>query len=212
ITAQDSTFLSKERWDLEGTPPENYPLLLHYHPLVIYRYQVLKQPDVVMAMLLLPDVFEDDLRRANYDYYDPLTTGDSSLSSAVQATVAARIGYENQALEHLQTTGFIDLSDSQGNTRDGLHLASAGGVWMALVRGFGGMRVSEGELELNPSVPVAWESLRFRIQFRESRVVVTARADEVEVRVEGQPLTLRIWGKSVSVGSEAAVSVPRIDV
>src|SRR5690554_7711526 len=89
ITKQDESFLAKERWDFDAVPADRYPLLLHFHPLVIYRYQVLKQADVVMAMFLLGDQFSPELKRANFEYYDPLTTGDSSLSACVQSIMAA---------------------------------------------------------------------------------------------------------------------------
>jgi alpha,alpha-trehalose phosphorylase len=208
VTPQDSTFLSKEIWDFEGTPADKYPLLLHFHPLVIYRYQVLKQPDVVMAMLLVPGEFSEELKRANFDYYDLLTTGDSSLSSAVQATVAARIGYEAKALDYLRHTAFIDLADLQGNTRDGLHLASAGGVWMALVRGFGGLRVTDETLVLDPKLPEDWKSLRFSLAYRGSRLVVTTSSDGVTLEVFWKPLVVQIWGKSVPVAPDSPVFVP----
>ena len=92
IHPQDANFLEREGWDLEATPPEHFPLLLHYHPLVIYRHQVLKQADVVLAMFLLGNEFSEEQKRANFDYYDALTTGDSSLSACIQSIVAAEIG------------------------------------------------------------------------------------------------------------------------
>jgi alpha,alpha-trehalose phosphorylase len=208
VTPQDSSFLSKERWDVEGTSADKYPLLLHFHPLVIYRYQVLKQPDVVMAMLLVPGEFSEESQRANFDYYDPLTTGDSSLSSAVQATVAARIGYEAEALDYLSHTAFIDLADLQGNTRDGLHLASAGGLWMALVRGVGGLQVTDDALVLDPKLPKTWNSLRFILNYRGSRLVVTTSAKGVALEVSLAPLVVQVWGKSFSVAPESPVFVP----
>ena len=208
VTPQDSSFLSKEIWDFEETPADKYPLLLHFHPLVIYRYQVLKQPDVVMAMLLLPDEFSEELQRANFDYYDLLTTGDSSLSSAVQATVAARIGYEAEALDYLRNTAFIDLADLQGNTRDGLHLASAGGLWMALVRGVGGLQVTDETLVLDPKLPEDWNSLRFSLRYRGCRLTVTSSSDGVALEVSGGPLVVQVWGNIVSVAPDSPVFVP----
>ena len=208
VTPQDSSFLSKEIWDFEGTPADKYPLLLHFHPLVIYRYQVLKQPDVVMAMLLVPGEFSEELQRANFDYYDPLTTGDSSLSSAVQATVAARIGHEAEALDYLRHTAFIDLADLQGNTRDGLHLASAGGIWMTLVRGVGGLQVTDEALVLEPKLPKDWNSLRFSLRYRGSRLVVTTSSDGVALEVSGAPIVVQVWGESVSVAPDSPVFVP----
>ncbi|MGH8874869.1 MAG: glycoside hydrolase family 65 protein, partial [Acidimicrobiia bacterium] len=122
ITAQDAEFLEKEMWDFAATPPDKYPLLLHFHPLVIYRFQVLKQADLVLATFLLGEEFTPAVKKANFDYYDPLTTGDSSLSASVQAIVAAEIGYAEQAMEYFQHALFMDLADLAGNTADGAHM------------------------------------------------------------------------------------------
>ena len=128
-----------ERWDFAGTPPENYPLLLHYHPLVIYRFQVLKQADVVLAMVLRSDQFTLEQKRRNFDYYDPITTGDSSLSACVQAIAAAEIGYDDLAVDYFRQSLFVDLADMHGNTEDGVHIASAGDAGAPSVYGFAGM-------------------------------------------------------------------------
>ncbi|MBO9577614.1 MAG: glycoside hydrolase family 65 protein, partial [Microbacteriaceae bacterium] len=133
VHPQDSHFLEREVWDLANTPEDRHPLLLHYHPLVIYRFQVLKQADVVLALLLQGQHFTAEQKRADFDYYDPLTTGDSTLSAVVQAIVAAEIGYQDLALEYLRNAVYVDLEDRHGNTADGVHVASVGGVWMALV-------------------------------------------------------------------------------
>jgi len=144
IHPQDETFLHREVWDLDSTPREKFPLLLHYHPLVIYRHQVLKQADIVLAMFLLGDEFSEEQKRRNFDYYDPLTTGDSSLSACVQSIIAAEIGNERQALEYFQYALLMDLGNVAGNVSDGVHIASAAGVWSSLVFGFGGVRVAYG--------------------------------------------------------------------
>ena len=129
IHPQDDFFLDREVWDLSRTPTELFPLLLNYHPLVIYRFQVLKQPDVVLAMFLQGDRFTLEEKRANVEYYDPITTGDSSLSAIVQSIMAAEVGYHEEALDYFHQALYADLLDLHGNTVDGLHVASAGGVW-----------------------------------------------------------------------------------
>ncbi len=120
-------------------PPQNRPLLLHYHPLVIYRFQVIKQADVVLALFLRGDAFTVEEKRANFEYYDPITTGDSTLSSVVQSIIAAEVGYHQLALRYFYQSLFVDLADLHANTSDGVHVASTGGVWSALVYGFGGL-------------------------------------------------------------------------
>ena len=160
IHPQDDNFLEREPWDFDGTPPEKYPLLLHYHPLVIYRHQVLKQADVVLAMVLRGDQFSLDQKRRNFDYYDPITTGDSSLSACVQAMAAAQIGYEELAVEYFREALFVDLADTHGNASDGVHVASTGGVWGTIAFGFAGLFDHGTALRFTPSLPSVWEGCR----------------------------------------------------
>ncbi len=150
IHPQDDVFLDKEAWDLKNTPSDKFPLLLFYHPLVIYRYQVIKQADIVLAMFLLSQDFSPEQKKRNFDYYDPLTTGDSSLSSCIQSIVAAEIGYTEKAFELGLAALLMDLADVGGNVKDGCHIASMGGTWMALTYGFGGMRDDDGILTFRP--------------------------------------------------------------
>ena len=151
IHPQDSQFLDREVWDLEATPRENLPLLLNYHPLVIYRFQVIKQADVVLALLLQGDSFTPEQKRANFEYYDPITTGDSTLSAVVQSIIAAEVGYAELALRYFYQAMFVDLADIHGNASDGVHVASTGGVWSALVYGFGGLPRPRRRLHARPA-------------------------------------------------------------
>ena len=155
INPQDDSFLGLEPWDFANTPPDRYPLLLHFHPLVIYRHQVLKQADVVLAMVLRSDQFPLDQKRRNFDYYDPITTGDSSLSACVQAMAAAQIGYDELAVDYFREALFVDLADTHGNASDGVHVASCGGVWGTIVFGFAGLFDTGAALRFTPSLPVA---------------------------------------------------------
>ena len=108
ITPQDDAFLRREVWDLRATPANHFPLLLHYHPLVIYRRQVLKQADVVMAMFMLGNEFTLEHKRRNFEYYDPLTTGDSSLSASIQSIVASEIGDGEGQVNILAWPGYAE--------------------------------------------------------------------------------------------------------
>jgi len=194
ITPQDARFLEREAWDW-STPDDQYPLLLNFHPLVLYRHQVLKQADVVMAMFLLPDAFSDDLTRANFNYYDPITTSDSSLSPAIQSAVAARIGRSDLAIAYFRHAAFLDLANLAGNTSDGVHMATAGGVWHALVSGFGGFTWRSDRPHLAPKLPVEWDRLGFALSIRGSRVRVEVVRDGVTVHLEaGDPVELDIRG------------------
>jgi alpha,alpha-trehalose phosphorylase len=196
INPQDDSFLEKEVWDLDATPEDRFPLLLHFHPLVIYRFQVLKQADIVLAMLLLGNEFTTEQKRANFDYYDPLTTGDSSLSASVQSIVAAEIGNQDKALEYFTYALMMDLGDVAGNASDGVHIASTGGVWMTLVFGFGGVRDFDGTLTIDPHLPDVWNGLAFPIRFRDRQLRISLRHDEERYElVEGEPLEITVRGE-----------------
>jgi alpha,alpha-trehalose phosphorylase len=184
IHPQDAQFLDKELWDLERTPESKRPLLLHYHPLVIYRFQVLKQADVVLALFLQGHEFTPAEKRRDFDYYDALTTGDSTLSAVVQSIMAAEVGYHELAGQYFQTALYVDLADLHGNTTDGVHIASTGGIWGALVNGFGGMRDHGGRLTFNPRLPIDWDRLTYRMTVRGSRVRVDLEQQALTFTVE----------------------------
>jgi alpha,alpha-trehalose phosphorylase len=211
IHPQDDTFLNREAWDLDATPREKFPLLLHYHPLVIYRHQVLKQADIVLAMFLLGNEFSKEQKRRNFDYYDPITTGDSSLSASVQCIIAAEIGKQRQALEYFQYAALMDLGNVAGNASDGVHIASAAGVWSALVFGFGGVRDFDGRLSFTPRLPRAWNELAFSLRFCGRQIRVQLTHDQERYLVdEGTPLDVTIRGEShlLSPGTPVAIKCP----
>ncbi len=208
IHPQDETFLSREVWDLDSTPREKFPLLLHYHPLVIYRHQVLKQADIVLAMFLLGNEFSEEQKRRNFDYYDPLTTGDSSLSACVQSIIAAEIGNERQALEYFQYALLMDLGNVAGNASDGVHIASAAGVWSSLVFGFGGVRDFDGQLSFAPRLPHAWNELSFSLRFGERQLRIKLTHDEERYLVEeGEPLNVLIRGETYLLSPDSPVAI-----
>jgi len=209
IHPQDEVFLEREVWDLENTPREQRPLLLHFHPLVIYRYQVLKQADVVLALYLQGNHFTDEEKLADFEYYDPLTTGDSTLSAVVQAILAAEVGYQDLAREYFSQSIFVDLGDLHHNAADGVHVASAGGVWTALVAGFGGMRDHYGELSFDPRLPKDWPSLSFSLHWQGTSLKVEITADELRVDAgAGEPVAFSVRGESLVVQPGATVVVP----
>ncbi len=179
INPQDSLFLDREVWDLARTPPDKRPLLLHYHPLVIYRFQVLKQADVVLALFLQGDQFTAEQKRADFEYYDPITTGDSSLSGVVQSIIAAEVGYRDLALRYFRSSLFVDLADLHGNTGDGVHVASAAGIWNALVHGFAGMRDHGGTISFDPRLPDGWAGFSFTLTLRGRWLQVGLEPDRI---------------------------------
>ncbi|HEX2857351.1 MAG TPA: glycosyl hydrolase family 65 protein [Propionibacteriaceae bacterium] len=209
VHPQDEHFLERELWDLENTPAEMRPLLLHYHPLVIYRFQVLKQADVVLALFLQGDQFDQVAKRRDFDYYDPITTGDSTLSALVQAIMAAEVGYQEMALSYFHLGLFVDLADLHDNTADGVHIASAAGVWNALVHGFGGMRDYGGHLTFDPRLPQEWPSLSFRLRSHGTLLDVRLEAGRmVFTVVAGGELSVGVRGREVVVAPGEPVEVP----
>jgi len=180
---QDDSFFDKAVWDFENTPEERYPLLLYYHPLTIYRHQVLKQPDLVMGMFLQGAHFTREEKRKNFDYYDPLTTGDSSLSPCIQCIVAAEVGYTELAYEYFMKTCRIDLDDINRNVKDGVHTAAMAGTWLSLVYGFAGMRDYNGVLSFQPFLPASWSRLAFRIRMKGQQIEVDLESNKVTYRL-----------------------------
>ncbi|WP_375335583.1 glycoside hydrolase family 65 protein [Aeromicrobium sp. S22] len=209
VHPQDQHFLEREVWDLANTPLDKRPLLLNYHPLVIYRFQVLKQADVVLALFLQGEHFTPEEKRADFEYYDPITTGDSTLSAVVQSIMAAEVGYHDLALRYFLAALYVDLADRHHNTSDGVHVASTGGVWSALVNGFGGFRDQSGVFTLDPRLPETWDSLTFRLTLLGTRVRVDVHHDRVDLCIEdGKEATLVVRGTEVTVTPGDPVSVP----
>jgi alpha,alpha-trehalose phosphorylase len=226
VHPQDDAFLDLELWDFDGTPTERYPLLLHFHPLVIYRHQVLKQADVVLAMFLRGEEFDQDQRQRNFEYYDPITTGDSSLSACVQAIVAAQVDKPDRAWCYFQNALQLDLLNTHGNTSDGVHIASAGGTWAAVVYGFAGMLDRPDGVHFTPRLPEAWDALRFRLIRRGVRFQVELSHDSMTIEVisggtlpvvvdgatrmveAGQSIRIGTAGAPITDGTEAVAEAP----
>ncbi len=209
IVPQDDSFLDREPWDFKNTPSDHYPLLLFYHPLNIYRKQVIKQADVVLAMFLLGDAFSPDAKKRNFEFYDPLTTGDSSLSSCVEAIIAAQIGDVEKAIRYGMAALLMDLADVGGNVKDGCHIASMGGTWMMLAYGLGGMRDDDGMLSFWPRrAPEDNAILRFPLTYRGQRLEVEIGLEKVEYALrEGECLVIRHETEEIQLTREQPLAV-----
>jgi alpha,alpha-trehalose phosphorylase len=209
IIPQDDSFLDREPWDFRNTPRDHYPLLLFYHPLNIYRKQVIKQADVVLAMFLLGDAFSPEAKKRNFEFYDPLTTGDSSLSSCVEAIIAAQIGDTEKAIRYGMAALLMDLADVGGNVKDGCHIASMGGTWMMLTYGLGGMRDDDGTLSFWPRrAPEDNAILRFPVTYRGQMLEVEIGLEKVEYTLrEGECLVIRHETEEIQLTREHPVAV-----
>lgn len=203
INPQDDTFLQKAVWDFEATPKEKYPLLLHYHPLTLYRYQVLKQADTVLAHFLLEDEQSLETMKRSFDYYEQITTHDSSLSYCIYSIMAAKLGYHEKAYNYFIETARLDLDNTHGNTKDGLHMANMGGTWLAIVYGFAGMRVKESGISFAPFVPEKWEGYSFVVQYQQRKLKLELTKTDLTISlVEGKELEVTIFDKTIVVQQE----------
>ncbi|MGO4384012.1 glycoside hydrolase family 65 protein [Specibacter sp. RAF43] len=211
VHSQDNDFMTLEPWDW-STPRSKYPLLLHYHPLVIYRHQVLKQADTVLAMFLQWQDFTPEEKQRAFDFYDPITTGDSTLSACVQGIMAAEVGYRDTALRHFTEAVFIDLDNSHANTIDGVHIASAGGIWSSLVSGFAGMRDQGAVLHFDPRLPFDWDGLSFNLIVRGRLLAVNLGPDAIGFTLgdgyDTAPLELSVRGTRIQVTGGEWTTVP----
>jgi alpha,alpha-trehalose phosphorylase len=209
VHCQAEEFTEHKRWDFEGTSPDQYPLLLHFPYFDLYRKQVVKQADLVLAMHWRGDAFTDEEKARNFDYYEALTVRDSSLSACTQAVMAAEVGHMDLAYDYVGEAALIDLDDLQHNTRDGLHTASLAGTWIAAVAGFGGMREHGGRLSFKPRLPPELTRLAFGLTFRGCclRVQVTQREATYSLST-GDSLEVTHHGDGITVAADKPVSRP----
>src|SRR4051812_8139394 len=209
VHPQSEGFTSHQHWDFDDTKPDQYPLLLHFPYFDLYRMQVVKQADLVLALHWRGDAFSDEEKARNFAYYESLTVRDSSLSACTQAVIAAEVGHLDLAYDYFGEAARVDLDDLARNTRDGLHIASLAGAWLAAVAGFGGMRDHDGNLTFAPRLPPQLECLTFRILFRGRRLKVEFdRKKSTYTLLEGPPLLITHHGDPGETSADAAVTKP----
>lgn len=208
INPQDDSFLQKEVWDFENTPKDHYPLLLHYHPLYIYRYQVCKQADTVLAHFIYEDAQDLETIRKSFAYYEKVTTHDSSLSTCIYSIVASKLGLEDKAYDYFGDSAKLDLFNLHHNTKDGIHTANMGGNYMAIVYGFGGLRLKESGIYFAPALPQQWDGYTFKIHYEDSQIQVQVKQDEsIFTLAEGTPKTIYVYGEAYELSDK--LSIPR---
>lgn len=194
-------FTSYGEWDF-GSLRSAYPVEKHAHYAKVYRRQVVKQADLVLALWWCSEAFTAEQTARDLDYYEQRTVRDSSLSASVQAVVCARVGHLDLALAYLRESALVDLRDLQGDSQGGLHLAAAAGSWLAVVCGFGGLRTDGPELRLAPRLPEDLHRIAFRLRWRGHRIgveitrsgtvvqLLDRTAGEVALRIDDEPLTV----------------------
>jgi alpha,alpha-trehalose phosphorylase len=209
VHPQAEEFTEHAVWDFADTPPEKYPLFLNCTYFDLYRKQVVKQADLVLALFLRPDAFSPEEKARNFEYYEALTVRDSSLSASIQAVVAAEVGHLDLAYDYFAEAALLDLADIHHNTRDGLHLASLAGAWIAVAGGFGGMRVRGGGLSFAPRLPEALTRMAFRVNFGGRRLRIDVDHHQARYTLlEGDPLEIAHDGDAITVTTDEPVTRP----
>ncbi|MEP6796568.1 MAG: glycosyl hydrolase family 65 protein [Lapillicoccus sp.] len=209
VHSQTEDFTRHEVWDFDATTETQYPLLLHFPYFDLYRKQVVKQADLVLAMHLRGEAFTAQQKARNFVYYEALTVRDSSLSACTQAVMAAETGHLDLAHDYLTEAALMDLDDLEHNTRDGLHLASLAGIWTALVPGLAGLRESGGRLAFSPQLPSGITRLSTTVGIRGSRLRVEVTPTTTTYAVlDGLPLSVRHDGRLVAVSVGSPVTMP----
>ncbi len=209
VHPQAEAFTDHEIWDFDATAPEQYPLLLHFPYFDLYRKQVVKQADLVLALHLRGDVFGAEEKARDFAYYEGLTVRDSSLSACTQAVIAAEVGHLELAYDYLSEAALIDLDDLQHNTRDGLHIASLAGTWIGAVAGFGGMRDHNGILSFAPRLPQALTRFTFRLCFRGRRLLVEVGPEQAAYSLlQGASLEIVHHGEKTTVDGQRPQTRP----
>lgn len=202
-------------FELETLPVEHdendmpmYPPGRHHYNLADTK--LIKQADVVMLTYVLPDEFSDEAKLANYEHYEPLTLHKSSLSPATHSIMSIEVGDPGRAVQYFRRSASVDLVDNQGNTEEGVHIASAGGTWQMMVNGFGGFRVRNGQMTFKPWLPSGWKSIGFRLKWHGTALSVTANhttATFVLSGPEGGSETILVHGREVTLPTNAQVVV-----
>jgi len=182
VFLQQDGFLDKELVPAAELPAEVRPLNQHWSWDRILRSCYIKQADVLQGLYFFEDEFDEDTIRRNYDFYEPLTVHESSLSPCVHAIIAAKLGKEDKAYEFYLRTARLDLDDYNNDTEDGLHITSMAGTWLAIVEGFAGMRVREGQLHFQTFIPKNWQSYAFHVQYRGTKLYIRVNQDDFEIK------------------------------
>jgi trehalose/maltose hydrolase-like predicted phosphorylase len=198
VPAQDDGFFALDPWPFETTPASDYPLLLHYHPLSIYRHRVAKQADAVLAAALLPKLFDSATKRRMLDVYEAVTVHDSTLSASAFATLAAQVGETARAARYWRATALTDLCDLFGNSGHGLHMAALAGGWNALAFGFAGLHTAEGSLAFAPRFSCELGPYGLTVHFHRRRIHLDVGPDEVRYELQaGEPVEFTHCGEAL---------------
>ncbi|MCU0358447.1 MAG: glycoside hydrolase family 65 protein [Cyclobacteriaceae bacterium] len=209
IFLQQDGFLDKQLMKVTDLRPEDRPLNQKWSWDRILRSCFIKQADVLQGLYFFEDQFDIDTVKRNFDFYEPMTVHESSLSPCVHSILAAKLGYEEKAYEMYLRTARLDLDDYNNDTEDGCHITSMAGTWLSVIKGFAGMRLKNGELHFNPFIPRQWKSYSFRIEFRQRVLKIKVTGSRMEaLLVSGEPLTIHFKGTSHTLNENQVIEQP----
>lgn len=200
INPQDDTFLFKKKLDLSKIPEDKFPLLLHYHPLFLYRHQVCKQADVVLAHALYRDCANVDTKRNSFKYYEKICTHDSSLSLCAYAIMAAQLGMSTLAEKYFKATVDLDINNTHKNTMDGIHTANMGGSFLVMSKGFAGIYLDENGLSISPNMTKDIDGYSFKMQYRGRVLKLEASKTHFCIQLlSGESVKIYVYDKEIEL-------------
>lgn len=210
IFLQQDGFLDKELVPVKDLAPENLPINQNWSWDRILRSCYIKQADVLQGLYFLGDRYDLDTKKRNFDFYEPLTVHESSLSPCLHVILACELGYQDKAYEMYLRTARLDLDNYNNDTEDGCHTTSMAGTWMSIVQGFGGLRVRDNELVLQPFIPSHWKSFSFKVMFRGSRLKVSATDNNITVTNETDTtVSIKVYDQSYTLSGLGEIQVDR---
>ncbi len=202
IYEEHDGFFDMPHLDIHSIPVTEFPLYSHWSYDRLYRYDMIKQPDVLMFMFLYSGDYTIAEKIANYEYYESRCIHESSLSPSIHSILASEIGKEAEAYSFFEFATRLDLDNYNRNTREGLHTTSIAAAWMNIVYGFGGMRSDGGRLSFRPTLPARWDGYSFPVSYKESKLLVEVDKQRVSIKVvSGNPVDITIYGRSCSIDS-----------
>jgi maltose phosphorylase len=210
---QHEGFFDLPHIDIDKIPVKDFPLYDHWAYDRIYRTDMIKQPDVLMFLFMFAQDFSREVKRVNYEYYEPICMHESSLSPSIHSVIASEIGKHDEAADFFGFATRLDLDDYNRNAYQGLHTTSISAAWTNIVFGFGGMRVLEPILSFSPSIPKQWKSLSFKVLYRGTIISVFVEKTKVTFKTDGKAIPLKIYDKEYSVDNEGVtVGIPEFFV
>ncbi len=208
VFVQHDTFMDKDLMPVSGLKPEDRPLNQKWSWDKILRSCFIKQADVLQGIYFLNNKYTREEKRRNFEFYEPMTVHESSLSPCIHAILAAELGMEEKAYEMYTRTARLDLDNYNNDTEDGLHITSMTGSWLGIVQGFAGMKTFNEELSFAPFIPAAWDRYTFNINYREHHLTIEVNKDEVSISQTGPGMKLNVYGHELELPVDGVVKVP----